>query len=55
MTAKVIQFDKPKEVVCAFCKTPKSKAVSMVVSQSGKAICGKSVEKCKTLNKENEA
>ena len=55
MTAKIINFDKPKEVVCAFCKTPKSKAGSMVVSQSGKAICGKCVEKCKTLIKENDA
>ena len=53
MTAEIISFEKQKEPVCAFCKTPKSKAKKMVTSQSGKSICGVCVEKCRSLIKEN--
>ena len=46
MTAKIIPFS-DKEPICAFCKTPKSKAKKFVVSSSGMGICDKCLKICK--------
>lgn len=54
--SKIVPFKKPapKERVCAFCKTPESKAKKFVAGQTHN-ICGRCIEQCKKRLDEDNA
>lgn len=57
MTAQVIPFTpegKQPEQRCSFCRTPKSKAKSMVEGLRGHAICDKCIERSMLILASND-